>query len=48
MTDVSPETRLWDLMRGALTARTLGVVAELGVADEDLDELAAAVAAARG
>ena len=32
MTDVSPESRLWDLMRGALTARTLGVVAELGVA----------------
>jgi hypothetical protein len=32
MTD-SPEGRLWDLMRGALTARTLGVVAELRVAD---------------
>src|SRR5438477_124386 len=33
MIDVSPESRLWDLMRGALTARTLGVVAELGGAD---------------
>ena len=33
MTDVSPESRLWDLMRGALTARALGVVAELRVAD---------------
>jgi hypothetical protein len=32
MTD-SPEGRLWDLMRGALTARALGVVAELRVAD---------------
>jgi hypothetical protein len=29
----SPEERLWDLMRGALTARVLGVVAELRVAD---------------
>jgi hypothetical protein len=32
MTD-SPEGRLWDLMRGALTARVLGVVSELRVAD---------------
>jgi hypothetical protein len=29
----SAEGRLWDLMRGALTARVLGVVAELRVAD---------------
>lgn len=29
----SPEARLWDLMRGALTARALGIVAELRVAD---------------
>jgi hypothetical protein len=30
---VSPETRLWDLMRGALTARVLGIVSELRVAE---------------
>ena len=29
----SPEGLLWNLLRGALTARVLGVVAELGVAD---------------
>jgi hypothetical protein len=29
----SPEGSLWDLMRGGLTARTLGIVAELRVAD---------------
>ena len=29
----SPESQLWNLMRGALTARVLGIVAELGVAD---------------
>ena len=29
----SPELQLWNLMRGALTARVLGIVAELGVAD---------------
>jgi hypothetical protein len=29
----SPEARLWDLMRGALTARVLGIVAELRVSD---------------
>jgi hypothetical protein len=29
----SPEGSLWDLMRGALTARTLGIVSELRVAD---------------
>jgi O-methyltransferase/methyltransferase family protein len=33
MSESSPETQLWDLMRGALTARALGVVAELEVAD---------------
>jgi hypothetical protein len=33
MSEPSPESRLWDLMRGALTARALGVVAELGIAD---------------
>jgi hypothetical protein len=29
----SPEARLWDLMRGTLTARALGIVAELHVAE---------------
>ena len=29
----SPESQLWNLMRGALTARVLGIVAEVGVAD---------------
>jgi hypothetical protein len=29
----SPEGQLWNLMRGALTARVLGIVAELGVAE---------------
>lgn len=33
MSDVSPETRLWDFLRGALATRTLGLVADLGVAD---------------
>ena len=42
----SPETVLWDLMRGALTARALGIVADLRVADalasgpRSVDELA--------
>jgi len=33
MSELSPEQRLWDLMRGALATRALGVVGELGVAD---------------
>ena len=33
MTEVSPEQRLWDLLRGALTTRALGLVADLRVAD---------------
>jgi O-methyltransferase domain/Dimerisation domain len=33
MSEPSPESRLWDLMRGALTARVLGAAAELRVAD---------------
>jgi hypothetical protein len=33
MTDISPEQRLWDLLRGALTTRALALVADLGVAD---------------
>lgn len=31
MSAVSPEQRLWDLMRGTLTCRALGLVADLGV-----------------
>jgi hypothetical protein len=33
MTEVSPEQRLWDLLRGALATRALGLVADLRVAD---------------
>jgi hypothetical protein len=33
MSDVPPEARVWNLLRGALGTRTLGLVAELGVAD---------------
>jgi O-methyltransferase domain len=33
VTDVSPEEQLWKLQRGALAARALGIVAELGIAD---------------
>jgi O-methyltransferase domain/Dimerisation domain len=33
MTAVSPEQRLWDLLRGALATRALGLVADLRVAD---------------
>jgi O-methyltransferase domain/Dimerisation domain len=33
MTALSAETRLWNLMRGAMTAKALGVAADLGVAD---------------
>lgn len=33
MTDKPPELRLWDLMRGALAARALGLVSDLRVAD---------------
>jgi SAM-dependent methyltransferase len=32
MSEPSPETQLWDLVRGALGTRTLSIVAELGVA----------------
>ena len=31
MTDVAPEETIWDVLRGALTTRTLGIVAELGI-----------------
>jgi O-methyltransferase domain len=33
MTEPTPEGRLWSLLRGALTTRSVAVVAELGVAD---------------
>jgi O-methyltransferase/methyltransferase family protein len=33
MTDVTPETRLWNLLRGALGTRALAITADLGVAD---------------
>jgi hypothetical protein len=33
MTELPPEARLWNLMRGAMTTKALGVAADLGVAD---------------
>jgi O-methyltransferase len=33
MSERPPEARLWDLMRGMLVTRALGIVADLGVAD---------------
>ena len=33
MSDVPPEARVWDLLRGALATRALGIVADLRVAD---------------
>jgi hypothetical protein len=33
MSEVDPNARLWDLMRGAMTAKAFGVVVDLGVAD---------------
>jgi hypothetical protein len=33
VSDISPETRLWDFLRGALATRALGLVADLGIAD---------------
>lgn len=33
MSERPPEAQLWDLVRGALASRTLGIVADLGVAD---------------
>jgi O-methyltransferase/methyltransferase family protein len=33
MSDVAPEARIWDLLRGALGTRALAIVADLGVAD---------------
>ena len=34
MSDLPPEARLWNLIRGALGTKALGVAADLGVADE--------------
>ena len=31
MSEVAPEEKLWDVLRGALTTRTLGIVSELGI-----------------
>src|SRR4051794_12348106 len=33
MNEVSPEARLWDILRGCLTARAAAIAADLGVAD---------------
>ncbi len=33
MSEVSPEARLWDLMRGTMTAKALAVAPDLGIAD---------------
>ena len=33
MSDVAPEERLWNMLRGALVTKALGAVADLGVAD---------------
>ena len=33
MSDLPPEARLWNLIRGALGTKTLGIAADLGVAD---------------
>jgi hypothetical protein len=33
MSEVAPQTRLWNLIRGALGTKALGVVADLGIAD---------------
>ena len=34
MSERAPESQLWDLLRGALGTRALGIVAELGIADQ--------------
>jgi len=33
MSEVAPETRLWDLMRGAMTTKALAIAADLRIAD---------------
>ena len=34
MSELSPETRLWNMLRGALTTKALGIAADLGVAEQ--------------
>ena len=34
MSEPTPEARLWNILRGALTTKALGVVADLGIADQ--------------
>ena len=34
MSELSPQARMWDLLRGALATRTVAIVAELGVAEK--------------
>jgi hypothetical protein len=54
MSEPTPEQRLWELMRGALTARALGVASDLGVAGaladgpRPVEEIARAVGAEAG
>jgi O-methyltransferase domain/Dimerisation domain len=33
VSEISPEARLWNMLRGALTTKALGIAADLGVAD---------------
>jgi O-methyltransferase domain/Dimerisation domain len=33
VSDVAPEARLWDMLRGAMTTKALGIAADLGIAD---------------
>ena len=33
MSEVSPEARIWDILRGCLTARAAAIAADLGVAE---------------
>ncbi|MGB8004170.1 MAG: methyltransferase [Gaiellaceae bacterium] len=53
MTELPPEARLWNLMRGVMTTKALGIAADLGVADalaggpRPVAELAAEVGADR-
>ena len=37
MSDISPEEQIWEILRGALATRALGIVAGLGVAEILLD-----------
>jgi DNA-binding Lrp family transcriptional regulator len=37
VTELSPETRLWNIERGAIATKALGIVADLGIADSLAD-----------